>query len=116
MMKSRDFSDAQIIIDNLKIGGVGRRDLIALLIYIREHIPNDMIRDIAHCVAHSDRDRGYAYSHVEAFSANFISAAENGGILKVEPVFPRDLLVKEFAKDLIAIGFNVTQSIIQNPM
>jgi hypothetical protein len=109
MMKPRDFNDAREIIDCIKMGTLGRRDLTALLIYIREHIPNDIIRDIAHCVAHSDRDRGYAYSHIKAFASNFISVAASGGMLTVAPIFPRDELISKLAQDLIDIGFNITR-------
>jgi len=59
-MKPRNFHDAQTIIDGMKNGAMSRRDMAALLIYVREQLPNDIVRDIAHCVAHSGRDRGYA--------------------------------------------------------
>jgi hypothetical protein len=54
VMKAGDFKDAQDIIDDMKMGKLDRRALTALLIYIREHLPHDMIKDLAHCVAHSD--------------------------------------------------------------
>ena len=66
-MKPRDFADAQIIITDFKTGKMARRDLTALLIYIREQIPDDIVREIAHFVAHSDRDRGSTYIHIESF-------------------------------------------------
>jgi hypothetical protein len=97
------------IIDTIKMGNAGRRDLTALLIYVREHLPNDMIKDLAHCVAHSDRDRGYAYSHIDSFISNLITVAQHGGTLRVEPIFPRDQLISELAQDLIDLGFNVTR-------
>lgn len=93
-MKPQDFKDSQDIINSIKLGIVGRRDLVALMIYVREHLPNDMVRDIAHCVAHSDRDRGYVYAHIETFVSNLINIAKNGGILEVKPVFPKDELVQ----------------------
>ncbi len=113
MMKPRDFNDAQEIINCIKTGTAGRRDLTALLIYVREHLPNDMIRDIAHCVAHSDRDRGYVYSHIKTFASNFISVAVSGGTLAVTPIFPRDELISKLTQDLIDIGFNITRDDVE---
>jgi hypothetical protein len=112
-MKPQDFKDSQDIINSIKLGTVGRRDLVALMIYVREHLPNDMIRDIAHCVAHSDRDRGYVYSHIETFVSNLINIAKNGGILEVKPVFPRNELISKLHDDLKAIGFDVTRADIE---
>ena len=113
MMKSRDFNDAQNIINGVKVGNVTRRDLTALLIYVREHLPNDMIKDIAHCVAHSDRDRGYAYSHIKTFASNFISVARSDGVITVAPIFPRDAFASKLSQDLVSIGFTVTQADIE---
>jgi hypothetical protein len=114
-MKKRDFADAQSIIDGIKTGQLTRRDLVALLIYIREHIPNDIVRDIAHCVAHSDRDRGYTYSHIESFVQHLVDLGnQGGGTLKVDPVFPKNDLITVLAKDLVALGFDIDKSDIEN--
>jgi hypothetical protein len=114
-MKIRDFADAQIIINGIKAGQLTRRDLVALLIYVREHVPNDIVKDIAHCVAHSDRDRGYVYSHIESFVQSVMSlAAQGSGTLSVDPVFAKDRLIDTMAKDLADIGFNVNRVEIEN--
>jgi hypothetical protein len=112
-MKPRDLEDAQNIINAMKQGFLSRRDLTALLIYIRECIPNDMIRDIAHCVAHSDRDRGYAYSHIEGFVENFVEVAQRGGNLHVRPIFEKDELISKLTQDLKGIGLDVEQDDIK---
>lgn len=112
MMKPRDFNDAQAIIKDIKTGKLGRRDLTALLIYVREQLPDGMVKDIAHCVAHSDRDRGFAYSHVKTFASDFIAAAEGGGVasVKVTPIFPRKTLIAELSGSLTGLGFDVTKN------
>lgn len=107
-MKPQDHQDAQDIIDHLKSGTANRRDLVALLIYVREQLPNDMLRDIAHCVAHTERDRGYAYTYIDNFVAHFIDVAERGGTLVVKPLFPIEDLVSQMHSDFSAINFNVT--------
>ena len=92
-----------------------RRDLTALLIYIRDHIPQDIVREIAHFVAHSDRDRGYTYQHIETFVKNLIDIGNRGGgDLKVEPVFDKSKFIDVLTRDLIDLGFNVTKADIEN--
>ena len=99
-MKPRDFADAQNIVNDFKTGKMVRRDLTALLIYIREQIPNDIVREIAHFVAHSDRHRGSTYTYIESFVQNLIDLGnQGGGILTVKPVFNKidliDILTRE---------------------
>ena len=109
VMKPRDFDDAQKIINSLKTGNLDRRDVTALLIYVREELPNDMIKDLAHSVAHSDRDRGYAYKYIDKFVSDLINTTRRGGIISVKPVFSKDELISKLAEDFINIGFNVTE-------
>ena len=109
-IKPQDLQDAQDILNNLKSGEASRRDLVALLIYIREYLPDDMVKDIAHCIAHSTRDRGHAYSYIESFVSHFIGIAERGGILVVKPLFPVHELLSRLYSDLSTIGFNVSMS------
>ena len=68
-MKPNDVKDAQVIINKIEEGEVTTRDLVALLMYLREHIPDDMVKDIAHCVAHNNRNRGMAHTYIEKFVA-----------------------------------------------
>ena len=110
VMKPRDFKDAQNIIDGIRGGALSRRDLVSLLIYVREYLPYDMTRDIAHCVAHSDRDRGHAYAQIKSFVVDFIRTARGGGTITVKPVFDKDELVGKLTTNLKAIGLEVTQS------
>ena len=109
-IKERDFKDGQSIINGIQQGKANRRDLIALLMYIREDLPDDMVRDVAHCVAHSTRDRGYAYSHIMRVTVSFMEMMifGKGEELFLEPVFPIGDLVRNLAADLDAIGFDVT--------
>ena len=113
-IKERDFEDGQSIINCIQQGKANRRDLIALLMYVREDLPDDMIKDLAHCVAHSTRDRGYAYEHITRVIASFIEMLLLGsGELFIEPVFPIDELVDNLIADLSGIGFDVVPSKIQ---
>jgi len=114
-MKPRDFADAQNIINGIKMGQVGRRDLVALLIYIREHVPADIVRDIAHCVAHSDRNQGYAYSHIRSFVLNLIDLGnQGGGTLTVKPLFAKNDLIDVLTKDLTDLGFDLSRADIEH--
>jgi hypothetical protein len=110
VMKPRDFEDAQKILNNLKTGNLGRRDVTALLIYVREELPNDMVKDLAHSVAHSDRDRGYAYKYINKFVSDMIHVTRHGGAIPVKPIFSKSDLVAELAKDFSDIGFDVTEA------
>lgn len=113
-MKPRDFADAQIIINDFKTGKMTRRDLTALLIYIREQISNDIVREIAHFFAHSDRDRGSTYTHIESFVQNLIDLGnQGGGILTVEPVFNKTDLIDVLTRDLVNLGFDVVKADIE---
>ena len=120
-IKARDFEDAQSIINCIQQGRATRRDLVALLMYLREDLPNNLIKDLAHCVAHSSRDRGYAYSHIMHVTVNFLElwlpgkdSVKQGRELFIEPVFPIDEVIMNMAADLQAIGFNVVPLKLQS--
>jgi len=89
-VKPKDLDDARAIAKKLEDGTITRRDLIAFLIYIRESIPNDMVKDLAHFVAHPQRNKGFAFDYTEAFAARVVSVFIAGGDLKVSPIFEFD--------------------------
>ena len=99
-MKDSDLTDAQAIARLLETGDATRRDVAALLIYVREYLQDQMIRDLAHFVAHSNRDRGYAKGYVDTFTAHMIDTFTNGGILKVAPIFPIRDVIRRFCNEL----------------
>jgi hypothetical protein len=70
----------------------------------------ERVKDLAHSVAHSDRDRGYAYDYIKRFIAHLVQIIDNGGLLVVKPVFSKDELIPELAADLRDIGFNITEA------
>jgi hypothetical protein len=106
-VKKNALEDTQAIAELLEIGKATRRDLLAFLIYIREDIPNDMIRDLAHFVAHANRDRGYAFSYTEKFVTHLVDTFRNGGRLRVEPIFGMDTLIVQLCKDVHALGIQI---------
>jgi hypothetical protein len=107
-LKMPDFRDAQDILRNLDNGQMTRRDLVALLIYIREHIPADIIRDIADGVAHSDRKKGYSYAFIEKFVSGLVRTANKGGSITVAPIFKRAQIVSRLSKDLDSLNLGIT--------
>jgi hypothetical protein len=84
--------------------------MVALLILIRESLSkNDqpMLLDISHCVAHSKRDRGFAFDYIESFLAEFIEIVNKGGTLKVNVLLPIDGVIKELSGALNDLGITV---------
>jgi hypothetical protein len=106
-IKLADLHDADAITGLLEDGTASRRDVAALLIYIREDITGDLIEDIAHCVAHTKRDRGYAYRHISRVVNQMLAAFEKGGSFGVELVFPIEKVIEQLADVLIALGIGV---------
>jgi hypothetical protein len=88
MKESDKQATAQILI-KLENGTASRNDVAALLMYLREELnDNDPLKDVAHCVAHSDRDRGFAFNYINKFVNHFLEVATSGGVLQVEILFP----------------------------
>jgi hypothetical protein len=110
MLKPSDQTDTQAIVSELENGRGSRRDLVALLIYIRGHISPDMVQDLAHCVAHDERDRGLAHTYIEHFVEHLIDVFENGGILDVGLLFPIDDVIAELASDLVNLGIEIDET------
>jgi len=106
-MKQNDLEDAKQIANLIEEGTATKRDVLSLLIYIRDEIPNGMVKDLAHSVAHTSRDRGYAYDRIEQFVSTMIQVFERGGKLEVKPIFPVDKLIKMLCKDLAMLGIQI---------
>ncbi len=106
-MKANDLADAQQIAKLIEEGSASKRDVLALLIYIRDEIPNGMVKDLAHSVAHTTRDRGYAFDQIERFASTMIRVFQSGGMLPVEPIFPSDRLIKELSRHLHSLGVRI---------
>jgi hypothetical protein len=103
-LKTSSLIDARQIAGRLESGSASRVDIVALLISIRGDVPDDMVKDIAHCVAHSERDRGVAHKYIEAFLDHFLAICQDGGLLEVGILFPMDELVHVLVDDLNRIG------------
>jgi hypothetical protein len=110
-MKENDLTDTQRIIGLIETGTATRSDITALLIYLREHLSNDdPIKDIAHCIAHNERDRGIAFSYTEDFIVRFIDCIQNGGILNVGLLFPFEAMIERLITDMHAFGLTINPS------
>jgi hypothetical protein len=109
-MKPKDLGDARQIAQLLEEGTVTRRDLIAFLIYIREHISEGMVKDIAHFVAHANRNRGYAFTYTEGFVKHMVGVFNDGGLLEVKPIFEITALIKELCQDALSLDIAIDQS------
>jgi hypothetical protein len=68
--------------------------------YIRDELPNDKVKDLAHFVAHSTRDRGYAFTYTERFVQDMVEWLTNGGALHVAPIFVFEDVLRELCADL----------------
>lgn len=110
-VKENDLDDAKKIALLIESGTATKRDVLALLMYVREELPNGMVKDLAHSVAHTSRDRGYAFNRIEKFVSHMISVFQKGGTLKVEPIFEANPLIKELSKELGRLGIPLRRSI-----
>jgi hypothetical protein len=64
--------------------------------------------DIAHCVAHSDRNKGNAYAFADKFVVDLLGKVKTGGVIIVEPIFKREQLVSRLSKDLTALNLDIS--------
>lgn len=109
-MKQNDFRDAQAIALLIESGVASKRDVLSLLMYIRDELPNGMIKDLAHFVAHPSRDRGYTFDRIEKFAATMIKFVQQGGMLNVEPLFEANTLTKDLSRELGKLGIPLKRS------
>ena len=98
-MKRTDFLFAQELCDGLETGTARRADVTSLLMLIREDAPEGMIKDIAHCVAHQSRDRGYAFGFINHFLQELTDYFRKGGTVTVRTLFD----IEEVLEDLRAV-------------
>lgn len=111
-MKAQDLADAQAIARLIETGTATRRDWVAFLIYIRESISDDMIKDLAHFVAHTKRDRGYAHAYITSFAQQMYHAMTQGGKLDVHAVFDLNELVDQLCNDARTLGIDLDRAAV----
>lgn len=109
-MKDNDLLDAQRICLQLELGTARRRDVTSLLMYIRNDVAEGMVKDLAHCVAHSDRDKGYAFAFINQFMQHLISYVCNGGTLTVQTLFEIEDVIRELQSELAILGIHLDAS------
>jgi hypothetical protein len=109
-MKPNDLADAKRIAESLESGTTDRTDFVALLIYLRKGMNPGALLDIAHCVAHSDRDRGVAYTYIRKFTDHFLAVIKKGGRLKVGILFSLDSVISDLHSELNRVGISVSSA------
>lgn len=107
-MKSGDKTSAADVMGLLQNGGINRRDMSSLLISLREHIDKQhtMLLDITHCIAHTKRDKGYAFNYITSFSDHISRVAKKGGSFKSEVLFPIAEVIDELYLTLKSLGID----------
>jgi hypothetical protein len=76
--------------------------------YLRDDAPNgSMLRDVGHTIAHPKRDRGWAWEHVNDFSAQVREVFTNGGLLQVPVLFEVHALIGELTGLLTGLDIEV---------
>ena len=111
-VKENDLEDARDVVQLIEAGTATKRDLLTLLMYVREEVPTGMVKDLAHSVAHTSRDRGYAFERIERFVSHMISVFHKGGLLQVEPIFEANPLIRELSRELGKLGIPLNRSIV----
>ncbi len=107
-MRTNDLVDAQRLVGLIEAGAASRSDVVTLFIYLRDQLNDqDPVKDIAHCIAHSKRDRGIAFKYIEAFVRNFIDCSQKGGVFTVKVLFPLEEVVERLIRDLQGQGITV---------
>lgn len=109
-MKHNDFSDAKAIALLIESGVATKLYVLALLMYVRNELPNGMIKDLAHFVAHPSRDRGYTFDRIELFVATMVKFVQQGGMLNVKPIFEANTLTKDLSRELGQLGIPLKRS------
>lgn len=66
--------------------------------------PRSMLRDIGDCIAHEERDRGWAYGYITTFAERVIDALGSGGVLEVGICLEITGLLQEVADMCQGIG------------
>jgi len=96
-LKPNDKVELYGVVELLQNGRAQRKDLITLLALLREYIPKESstFLDIAHCVAHNERDRGVAFDYISNFLQTFVLAVKKGGMFTVDGVFSMDVFLTE---------------------
>lgn len=107
-VRDTDKEDLQRLLGLAEGGRLSRSDVAALFMYVRGDAPNgSMLKDIGHTVAHDERDRGFAYDHVNAFVAQIVDVFTNGGPFEVGVLFEVGDLLTELSQFCEGIGLTV---------
>jgi hypothetical protein len=113
-MKESDKQATAQIVNKLEGGTANRNDVAALLMYLREELSNgDPLKDVAHCVAHSDRDRGFAFDYITKFVDHFLEIATNGGALQVDVLFPIAYIIDSLINALKLLNVSVDEQALK---
>ena len=116
-MKDSDRKATSHIVAKLEEGSANRNEIVALLIYLREQLDrNDPLKDIAHCIAHNNRDRGFAFDYVTSFVDHFLEIVSSGGVLHVRVLFPLSDLVESLILVLEAQNISVDGQALRGHM
>jgi hypothetical protein len=96
----------QSIVNKISTGSFDFSHVGLLLIILRFNFSKDsLLAELAHFVAHDERDRGISFRQIDFYVRNIIDVSERGGtIFGLPPIFNKTKVIEDLMKMLSSLG------------
>ncbi len=94
-ISQRDKNKIQEKVKLIEEGSLKIEDIEILLIRLRENIPDGIIKELSHFVAHSKREKGHTLMTATPMLNNLVKSFQKGGTFTLQPIFKRKDLMDE---------------------
>lgn len=101
-MTDSEKKEISAIIKRILVGNYQHNDIKLLLIAVRDHTKNQIIRELGDFVAHPKRTKGLLHARIFRYYDQFTTALQSGSsTLNVEPPITEDIIVSNLINVLL---------------
>lgn len=112
--KEKILDEIQSRISRLEQGEVTKDDIKLILIDLRYYTPNTMFEELAHFVAHPERDKGKFFEYLKPIVQDMVNSFKSGGKFTLESILTYNTLMDQFIHTLRTLKIQLNEQHLRN--
>jgi hypothetical protein len=108
--KSKIISDIETRLSRIVLGEITQDDVELMLVHLRHYTQGSMFEELAHFIAHPERDQGKFFDHVKPMVQEMVNAFKTGGKFDLIAILTYSKVMDELVATLDKLDINFDET------